>query len=70
MPRKLEFFLEAISSFVSIEKSKDSFPNIPALNPKFLRTAYDVKAYVLLIAIRPSDEDVKTGGPLSAFRYE
>ena len=29
-----------------------------------------MKAYVLLIAIRPSDEDVKPGSALGAFRYE
>ena len=47
-----------------------SVPNMPGLNTKSLRRAYDVKAYVLLIAIRPSDGDVKLGGPLGAFRKE
>ena len=32
--------------------------NIPGLNPKYLRSAYDVEAYVLLIAMRPSNEDL------------
>ena len=41
---------------------------IPGLNPKFLRSAYDVKARVLLIAIRPSDGDVMPGGPFGDFR--
>ena len=31
-----------------------SVPNTPGLNPKSLRSAYDVKACVLLIAIRPT----------------
>jgi hypothetical protein len=39
---------------------------MPELNPKSL-SAYDVKAYVLLIAIRPLDGDVKTGDPFGAF---
>jgi hypothetical protein len=38
--------------------------NIPGLNPNSLRSAYDVKIYVLLIAILPSKGDA----PLSAFR--
>ena len=47
---------------------QDSFPNIPRSNPKSLRSAYDVKAYVLLVAIRPSDGDVKFVGLLSPFQ--
>ena len=43
-----------------------SVPNILWLNPKSLRRAYDVKVYVLLIAIRPLDGDIKPG----AFRKE
>jgi hypothetical protein len=38
--------------------------NISGLNPISLRRAGDVKAYVLSIAIPPSDEDVKHGGAL------
>ena len=45
-----------------------SVPNTPGLNPKSLRSAYEVKAYVLLIAIRPKDGDVKPDGPRGAFR--
>jgi hypothetical protein len=44
--------------------------NTPGLNLKSLCCAYDVKAYVLLIAIHPSDGDVKPGGPLSAFQKD
>ena len=40
--------------------------NIPGLNPKSLRSGY-VKAYVLLLAIRLSDRDVKPGGPMERF---
>ena len=43
-------------------------PNIPVLNPNSLRSVYDVKTYVVFIAIRPSDRYVKPGGPLDAFR--
>ena len=39
-------------------------PNIPDLNPKFLRSAY------VMIAIHPSDGDVNPGGPLGAFLKE
>ena len=39
-----------------------SVPNMPGLNPRFLGSGYDVKSYVLLIAIRPSDGNVKPGG--------
>ena len=44
----------------------------PGLNSKPFRNMYVEKAYrlVLLIAIRPSDGDVKLGGPLGAFREE
>ena len=45
-----------------------SVPNIPGLNNKSLRSAFSVKAYVLLTAIRSSDGDVQPGGPLGAFR--
>ena len=41
-----------------------SVANIPGLNPKSLSSAYGVKKYVLLLAIRSSDGDVKPGGPL------
>ena len=44
-----------------------SVPNILGLNPKPFYSAYDVKAYLLLIAIRPSDGDVNPNGPLSSF---
>ena len=44
-----------------------SVPNIPALNPKFLYSAYEVKAYVLFIEISLSDGVIKPGGPLGAF---
>ena len=50
-----------IQSLVSIQ-------NITELNPKYLRSAYDVKAFVLLTAIHPSDGDVKPGGHLGAFQ--
>ena len=40
------------------------------LNPKSLLTSYDVKAYVLLTAIGPWDEDVKPDGPVVLFRKE
>ena len=33
--------------------------NIPGLDPKSFHAACDVKAYVLLMAIRPPDGDVK-----------
>ena len=45
-----------------------SVPKITGFNLKSLRSAYDVKAFVLLIAIRPSDMDVKPDCPLIAFR--
>ena len=48
--------------------SKFLLQNIPRLNPKFFCSAFVVKAYAVLIAIRPSDGDVKLGGPLSDFR--
>ena len=41
--------------------------NIPGLNPKSCRSEYDVKEYVPLITIRPSDEDVTPCSPLGAF---
>ena len=44
--------------------------NIPGLNPKSLLCLYDVKAYVLLISMRPTDWDLKTGDPIGAFRKE
>ncbi|KAJ4437904.1 hypothetical protein ANN_13843 [Periplaneta americana] len=44
--------------------------NIPGLNTKSLRSAYEEKAYVTLIVIRPWDGDVNTGGPLGAIRQE
>ena len=37
---------------------------ITELNPESLHSAYDVKAYVLLIAMHPTDGNVKSGGPL------
>ena len=40
-----------------------SVPNIPDLKPKYRRSAYDVEADLLLIAIRPSDRYVKRGAP-------
>ena len=43
-------------------------PDIPGLNPKSLCSAYDVTAYVLLKAIRPSEGDVKSGDLLGVFR--
>ena len=43
-------------------------PNIRELNPKSLRSVYDVKAYVLFIEILRSDGDIKPDGPLGAFR--
>ena len=42
-------------------------PNILWLNSKSLRNAYDVKSYVLLIAIRLSGRDVTPGGLLDTF---
>ena len=44
-----------------------SIPNIARLDPKFLLSAYDVKVYVLLKAIRPLDGDIKPGNPLGVF---
>ena len=44
-----------------------SVPNIPGLNPKSLRSVFDVKANTQLEAILPLDGDVKTGGPLITF---
>ena len=41
--------------------------NILALNPKSFRSASDVKEYVQLVAISPSDGDVKPSGPLGAY---
>ena len=41
----------------------------PGLNSKPFRSIYVEKAQ-LLIAIRPSDRDVKSGGPFGAFREE
>jgi hypothetical protein len=51
-------------------RSLVSIPNIPELNPKYLYSAYDLKAYeyILLIAIRLSDGDVKSSAPLGALR--
>ena len=47
-----------------------SVPNISGLHPKSLLSAYKVKSMcsLLLIAIRPSDGDVKPGGPLEIGR--
>ena len=44
----------------------------PGLNFKPFRSIYAKKtqAIILLIAIRPSDGDIKPGGPLGAFREE
>ena len=44
-------------------QSAISVPNIPGLIP----SAYDVKAPVMLIVIRPSGGNVKAGGPLMLF---
>ena len=43
---------------------------IPGLNTKYLCSVYDLKGYVGLIAIRPSDGDFKPGGPIGAFRKD
>ena len=43
------------------------FHNITLLNPKSLRSAYEVKAHVLLTTIRLSDADIKPDGPLVLF---
>ena len=51
-------------------QSAVSVPNIRGLNPISLRRAYDEKAYVLLVAIHLSDENVKLDGPFGAFRKE
>ena len=40
---------------------------LPGLNPKSLRSVYDVKGYVLLTAIHSSDVNVKPGGSPSVF---
>ena len=48
-------------------QSPVSVPNISGLNSKSLHSAHDVKAHVMLLAIRPSDGDVKPGDHLSAF---
>ena len=42
-----------------------SVPIIPGLNTKYL--CRDMKPYVLLMTIRPLDEDFKHDGPLGAF---
>ena len=47
-----------------------SVPSLPGLNFNSLGNKYDVKAYVLLIAIRPSDGDVKPDGPFRVLEYE
>ena len=47
-----------------------SVPEISGLKPKSLRRAYDVKAYVMLFAIRPYNEQVRPGVPFSAFLKE
>jgi hypothetical protein len=49
-------------------QSLDSVPNTHELNRKSLRKRYVVKTYILLIEFRPSDEDVRLGGPLGDFR--
>ena len=50
---------------------KAHYSALPGLNLKSPRNAYDVKAYLLFIAIRPSDGDVKPGGPVGSLRkYE
>ena len=69
MIQKFLIFSETKSGgMVEKNLSLVSVPNILSFNPKFLCSEYDVKAYVLLIAIRPSDLDVKPHGPLDAFR--
>ena len=65
---KKEFLLGTRTEGGTEPQQLVSVPNIIGLNPKYLRSAYDVKAYVLLIAIRTSD--VKPGGPLGAFSIE
>ena len=37
-------------------------------NPTYLRNEFVVKVYVLLLAIRPTDGNDKTGGPLRVFQ--
>ncbi|KAJ4441506.1 hypothetical protein ANN_11362 [Periplaneta americana] len=44
--------------------------NMPGLNPKSLRSAYEEKAWSLLIVIRLLDGDIKSGSPLGAIRQE
>jgi hypothetical protein len=39
----------------------------PPLNPNFLRIAYDVKACVLFMEIRPLNSDVMPGGHIGDF---
>ena len=48
-------------------KSLVSVPNIPGINPRSLHNAFNVKAYIWLKAICPSDGDIKPSGPLGAF---
>ena len=47
--------------------NKEFLSGLGGLNPKFLHSEYGMEAYVLLIAIRPSDRDVKPSGLLGAF---
>ena len=46
-----------------------SVPNKPGLNPKSLYRTYDLKAYVLLIAIRLSDGDNRHGSQQSPWWF-
>jgi len=45
-------------------------PILSGFNSDLLHNDYVEKLYVILIVIRPSDGDVKPGGPLGAFRQE
>ena len=44
-----------------------SIPNMPELKPKSSCSVHVVKTYVMIIAIRSLDGDVKLDGPLGAF---
>ena len=62
-------FLPETRRYVGVEpQSLVSVLNIPGLNSKSLRSAYDVNAYVLSIVIPPSGGDFKPGSPLGVFR--
>ena len=65
-----EFLPKTLRNGGAGPQSLVSVPNIPGLHPKSVCSAYNVKVYVLLIAIHLLDGDVKPGSLIGAFKKE